>query len=161
MGLDEHATQEVELTALLHDVGKIAIPPQILDKPGELSEEEWAVMQTHTVAGQRMLDQVGGALRPVARAVRASHERWDGNGYPDRLAGEAIPFPARVVSCCDALHAMTSDRPYRRALSREHAVEELRRNAGTQFDPRVVDTLLAQLDESTTPALMEDGRARG
>ena len=143
MGLDEHASQEVELTALLHDVGKIAIPPQILDKPGGLSAEEWAVMKTHVVEGQRMLDQVGGALRPVASAVRASHERWDGNGYPDGLVGEKIPFPARVVGCCDALHAMTSDRPYRSAMPVDDALEELRANAGSQFDPQIVEVLAA------------------
>jgi diguanylate cyclase (GGDEF)-like protein len=150
MGLDEHTAQEVELTALLHDVGKVAIPPQILDKPGELSDEERAVMQTHAVAGQRMLDQAGEAMRPVARAVRASHERWDGNGYPDGLAGDAIPFPARVVACCDALHAMTSERPYRPTMTLEQALAELRSNSGTQFDPHVVE-VVARLAISNPP----------
>jgi HD-GYP domain-containing protein (c-di-GMP phosphodiesterase class II) len=100
------------------------------------------------VIGERILRAIPG-LGNVARIVRHEHERWDGAGYPDRLSGEAIPLGSRIILACDALYAMTSDRPYRRALSREDAIEELRRNAGAQFDPGVVKTLLAQLDEST------------
>jgi diguanylate cyclase (GGDEF)-like protein len=146
MELDEERVGEAELTALLHDVGKITIPPHVLDKPGALSHEEWALMKTHVVEGQRMLDQVGGPLSPIGRFVRASHERWDGGGYPDGLAGEAIPLPARIVGCCDAYDAMTSGRPYRAALPRPEALAELRRCAGTQFDPHVVETFAAVLE---------------
>jgi HD-GYP domain-containing protein (c-di-GMP phosphodiesterase class II) len=99
-------------------------------------------MDTHTIEGERMLEQVGGLLGHVGHIVRSCHEHWDGGGYPDRLAGEAIPIAARVVACCDAYHAMTSDRPYRRALPVAQAKDELRRGRGTQFDPQVVDALL-------------------
>ena len=142
LGLGSRGVGDTELAALLHDIGKIAVPKEIINKPGPLDEEEWAVMRTHTVEGQRMLDQVGGALGRVGVIVRASHERWDGGGYPDGLAGEEIPVEARVVSACDAFHAMTSDRSYRKALPMEVAVQELKTCAGTQFDPSVVAALL-------------------
>jgi putative nucleotidyltransferase with HDIG domain len=145
LGLDSRRIRDTEFAALLHDIGKIAVPKEIINKPGPLDEEEWAVMRTHTVEGQRMLDQVGGALRRVGVIVRGSHERWDGGGYPDGLAGEEIPVEARVVSACDAFHAMTSDRSYRKALPIEVAVQELHTCAGTQFDPRVVEALLEVL----------------
>jgi diguanylate cyclase (GGDEF)-like protein len=105
-------------------------------------------MRTHTIEGQRMLEQVGGALAAIGRAVRASHERWDGKGYPDGLAGEEIPLAARIVAACDAFHAMTSDRPYRAALPQEHAIRELRACAGTQFDPEVGEVLVALVEGS-------------
>jgi hypothetical protein len=142
LGLDAQQVRDTEFAALLHDIGKIAVPKEIINKPGPLNDEEWALMRTHTVEGQRMLDQVGGALARVGVIVRASHERWDGGGYPDGLAGEEIPVEARVVSACDAFHAMTSDRSYRKALPAAVAVEELLRCAGTQFDPEVVAALL-------------------
>jgi HD-GYP domain-containing protein (c-di-GMP phosphodiesterase class II) len=142
MGLDARRRRNVEFGALLHDVGKIAVPKEIINKPGPLSEQEWSVVRMHTVEGQRLLDRVGGVLRDVGAIVRASHERWDGSGYPDRLAGEAIPLEARIVSCCDAFNAMTTDRPYRSARSLEVAIAELRANAGTQFDPAVVESLI-------------------
>ena len=145
-GLDAKRKRNVEFGALLHDVGKIAVPKEIINKRGRLDEKEWAIMKTHTIEGQKMLDQVGGLLGNVGVVVRASHERFDGRGYPDGLAGEDIPLVARVVCTCDAWSAMTTDRPYRRALSHEAAVAELRSCAGTQFDPRVVDALLAVLD---------------
>ena len=132
----------VEFGALLHDVGKVAVPKSIINKQGPLDDEEWAIMRTHTVVGQRMLDRVGGAMSEVGAVVRSSHERWDGGGYPDRLAGEAIPLAARVVACCDAFNAMTTDRSYRAALPLQEAIDELRRNAGTQFDPAVVEAVL-------------------
>ena len=100
------------------------------------------MIETHTVEGQRLLHRVGGALREVGDIVRACHERWDGHGYPDGIAGEEIPLVARIVCCCDAFNAMTTDRPYRRALTLAVAVEELERNAGTQFDPAVVAALV-------------------
>ena len=145
LGLDSRRVRDTEFAALLHDIGKIAVPKEILNKPGPLTDEEWAVIQTHTVEGQRMLDQVGGALSRVGVIVRGSHERWDGGGYPDGLAGEEIPVEARVVSACDAFHAMTSNRSYRKALPIEVAARELQACAGTQFDPRVVAALLEVL----------------
>jgi hypothetical protein len=146
MHVDEDVRRATELGALLHDIGKIAIPGEIINKPGALDDAEWAIMKTHTVEGQRMLDRVGGLLGDVGVVVRASHERWDGGGYPDGLVGEAIPLAARIVSACDAYNAMTTDRSYRKALPLEVAAQELRANAGTQFDPRVVDALLAVVD---------------
>ncbi|MEA2404884.1 MAG: hypothetical protein QOE08_1531 [Thermoleophilaceae bacterium] len=147
MGLDAREQRNVEFGALLHDVGKIAIPKEILHKPGKLSPDEWTVMETHTVEGQRMLDQVGGVLREVGLIVRSSHERWDGDGYPDGLAGDAIPRESAIVSACDAFNAMTTHRPYRRAMSLGEAIAELSAHAGTQFAPRVVETLLELIDE--------------
>jgi putative nucleotidyltransferase with HDIG domain len=143
LGVDEDVQRETELGALLHDIGKIHIPDAIINKPGKLDDAEWAIMKTHTVEGQKMLDQVGGLLGSVGVVVRASHERYDGGGYPDGLAGEAIPLAARIVSACDAFNAMTTTRSYRKALPLSVAVQELRDNAGTQFDPQVVEALLA------------------
>lgn len=150
LGLDAQERRNVELGALLHDVGKIAIPKEIINKPGPLSPEEWIVIKTHTVEGQRMLDRVGGMLREIGLVVRGSHERWDGTGYPDGLAGEQIPVASSVVSCCDAFNAMTTTRSYREAMSTEAAAEELRANAGTQFSPAVVDALI-RVVERTAP----------
>jgi putative nucleotidyltransferase with HDIG domain len=143
MGLDEETRRATELGALLHDIGKIAVPDEIINKPGPLDDAEWAIMKTHTVEGQRMLDQVGGLLAGVGVVVRASHERWDGGGYPDGLAGEQIPVAAQIVSACDAYNAMTTDRSYRKALAVDVAVAELERNSGTQFAPDVVLALVA------------------
>jgi HD-GYP domain-containing protein (c-di-GMP phosphodiesterase class II) len=147
LGLDERQKRNVEFGALLHDVGKIAIPKEILNKPGKLSPDEWFVMETHTLEGQKMLDRVGGVLGEVGQIVRSSHERWDGSGYPDGLAGDGIPLESTIVSVCDAFNAMTTHRPYRRALSLEEALEELRVNSGTQFSPRVVAALLELIAE--------------
>jgi putative nucleotidyltransferase with HDIG domain len=143
MRLDEDTVRATEMGALLHDIGKIAVPDEIINKPGPLDDDEWAIMKTHTVEGERMLQQVGGLLSNVGIVVRASHERWDGGGYPDRLAGEAIPLAARIVSACDAFNAMTTDRSYRKALPLEVAIAELHDNSGTQFAPDVVDALVA------------------
>jgi HD-GYP domain-containing protein (c-di-GMP phosphodiesterase class II) len=142
LGLDADQLRRLEFTALLHDIGKITIPNEIINKPGKLDPEEWALMETHTVAGETMLRNVGGLLGEVGVLVRSCHERYDGGGYPDRLAGETIPIEARIVACCDAFNAMTTDRPYRNALSLDETHAELRRNRGTQFDPAVVDCLL-------------------
>jgi HD-GYP domain-containing protein (c-di-GMP phosphodiesterase class II) len=142
LGVDDEVRQATELGALLHDIGKIVIPDAIINKAGPLDDAEWALMRTHTIEGQRMLDRVGGLLGDVGIVVRASHERWDGRGYPDGLAGDAIPLAARIVSACDAFNAMTTDRSYRRALPLEVATQELRDNAGSQFDPAVVEALL-------------------
>jgi HD-GYP domain-containing protein (c-di-GMP phosphodiesterase class II) len=145
LGLDADEQRMAEFTALLHDVGKVRIPSTVINKPGPLDAEERALMNTHTILGQEMLERAGGLLGDVGPFVRSCHEHWDGNGYPDGLAGDAIPLVARIVCTCDAWSAMTTDRSYRSALSHEAAVAELRKCAGTQFDPRVVDALLDAL----------------
>jgi HD-GYP domain-containing protein (c-di-GMP phosphodiesterase class II) len=145
LGLDAGEQRMAEFTALLHDVGKIRIPTEVINKPGPLDENERALMNTHTILGQEMLERAGGLLGQVGPLVRSCHEHWDGNGYPDGLRGEEIPLVARIVCACDAWSAMTTDRSYRRALSYDSAVDELRKCAGTQFDPRVVDALLGAL----------------
>jgi putative nucleotidyltransferase with HDIG domain len=142
LGLDPVARQNVEFGALLHDVGKIRVPKEIINKPGQLDDREWAIMRRHTIDGEAMLRQVGGLLAQVGAIVRASHERWDGHGYPDGLAREEIPIEARIVTACDAYNAMTTDRGYRAALSPHEALEEILRCSGTQFDPKVVKAML-------------------
>jgi diguanylate cyclase (GGDEF)-like protein len=151
LGLTGEQLDEVARAAELHDVGKVGIPDAILNKPGPLDATEWEFMYQHTILGERILNAAP-ALRPVARLVRSSHERWDGAGYPDRLAGEDIPLGARIVAVCDAYEAMTADRPYRRALSEQAAREQLSANAGTQFDPAVVAAFLiaAEPDQPAT-----------
>ena len=138
LGFEECELRRLHYAALLHDVGKIGIPDNVLHNCGVLSAAERELMAEHTIIGERIVSQAE-YLRPVAPLVRAAHERWDGRGYPDGLAGEAIPLASRIVFVCDAFHAMTSDRPYRRALSADEAIEELRAQAGRQFDPRVVE----------------------
>jgi len=147
LGLAPQQRRNVEFGALLHDVGKIAVPKEIINKPGPLDDAEWEVMRQHTVEGEKMLQRVGGVLAEVGVIVRASHEEFDGSGYPDGLVGEEIPVEARIVSCCDAFSAMTTTRSYRKAMPLEKAIEELRGNAGSQFDPRVVATLIEILRE--------------
>jgi putative nucleotidyltransferase with HDIG domain len=159
MGLSSAERRNVEFGALLHDVGKIAVPKEIINKPGPLTEDEWVVIKTHTIEGQRMLDRVGGLLSQVGRIVRSSHEKWDGTGYPDGLAGHEIPVGAAIVSCCDAFNAMTTDRSYRAALSLDQAIEELEANSGTQFSPAVVAALLAVLREDPLTAGARGPRA--
>ena len=148
LGLDARDRRDAEFAALLHDVGKIKIPSEIINKPGALDAEERALIKTHTVVGERMLTQVGGILGNVGHVVRSCHEDWDGNGYPDGLAGEEIALAARIVRCCDAFSAMTTDRPYRRARPVVEALAELRRCAGTNFDPAVVEALAAVIETS-------------
>jgi HD-GYP domain-containing protein (c-di-GMP phosphodiesterase class II) len=158
--VDPAARRRVEFGALLHDIGKIAVPADIINKPGPLDDQEWAVMKLHTVEGQEMLDRVGGVLGEVGRVVRSSHEHFDGRGYPDGLARDEIPIEARIVGCCDALSAMTTTRSYRRAMSLESAREELIRNSGTQFDPQVVEALLEIVREESvvmTPPVPDAG----
>jgi HD-GYP domain-containing protein (c-di-GMP phosphodiesterase class II) len=147
LGLDDERMRRLEFGALLHDVGKIEVPKEILNKPGSLDPDEWAVIEQHTIMGQAMLENVGGVLGEVGLVVRSSHERFDGRGYPDGLAGDAIPIESRIISCCDAFNAMTTTRPYRDALPIQEAVHQLRTNRGTQFDPEVVDALLAVLSD--------------
>jgi len=143
LGLDADLKRNVEFGALLHDVGKIAVPKEIINKPGKLDEREWAIIKTHTIEGQRMLEKIGGFMREIGGIVRASHERWDGGGYPDGLSGEEIPVEARIVSTCDAYSAMTTTRSYRKAMPVANALAELERCAGTHFDPTVVTALLS------------------
>jgi putative nucleotidyltransferase with HDIG domain len=142
LGLDAAQQRKVEFGALLHDVGKIAVPKEIVNKPGKLDDREWAIIKTHTIEGQKMLERVGGFMSEVGEIVRSSHERWDGGGYPDGLCGGEIPLEARIVSCCDAYNAMTTTRSYRTAMPASAALAELRLNAGTQFDPKVVNALV-------------------
>jgi putative nucleotidyltransferase with HDIG domain len=146
--LDLNATELrlAEFAALLHDVGKVKIPGEIINKPGPLDDEERALINTHTIIGEEMLEQVGGLLADVGRIVRSCHERFDGYGYPDGLAGDEIPLVARIVCACDAWSAMTTDRSYRKARSAQEAAAELRASSGSHFDPAVVDALLAVLD---------------
>src|SRR5215210_2082874 len=145
LGLDRSRIADVQSVALLHDIGKIGVPDRVLHKPGRLDEDEWALMHRHPEIGERILRPLPG-FDAIATAVRHAHESWDGHGYPDGLAGEAIPLASRIVLACDAWHALGSDRPYRRALPVADARAELERCAGTQFDPQVVEALLACLD---------------
>jgi putative nucleotidyltransferase with HDIG domain len=155
LGLDEDERRLVEFGALLHDVGKIAVPKEIINKPGPLDDEEWAVMKKHTIAGQQMLNKVGGSMTDVGAIVRSSHEHWDGNGYPDGIAGEDVPLAARIVSVADAFSAITTTRAYRRAQSPEAAIKELRACAGTQFDPDVVEALVAVMSRPAAKTPVE------
>jgi diguanylate cyclase (GGDEF)-like protein len=142
LGLDPKALKPLELGALFHDIGKIGVPEAILSKPGPLSEEEWKVVRLHPELGARILAPIE-RLEQVCDIVRHCHEHWDGSGYPNGLAGEEIPIESRVILVCDAYHAMTTDRPYRKQLSVEEARRRLREAAGTQFDPQVVEVFLA------------------
>jgi diguanylate cyclase (GGDEF)-like protein len=144
LGLSSEDIQDVERAAELHDIGKLAIPEEILTKPGPLSAEEWDFMRRHSVIGERVL-MVVPSMERVASLVRASHERWDGTGYPDGLAGEQIPVGARILAVADAFCAMTEDRPYGLARSTEDALAEMQACSGTQFDPAVVETFLTVL----------------
>jgi HD-GYP domain-containing protein (c-di-GMP phosphodiesterase class II) len=146
LDLNARERRDAEFAALLHDVGKIRIPAEIINKPGKLTDEEFEVIKTHTVEGEKLLAQVGGLLGNVGHIVRSCHEDWDGTGYPDGLAGDAIPRVARIVRACDAFSAMTTDRPYRKALPVEDAIAELRRCSGTDFDPEVVEALAASVE---------------
>jgi diguanylate cyclase (GGDEF)-like protein len=152
LGLDAAALKRLELGALFHDIGKIGIPSTILAKPGRLTARERAIIETHPELGERIIAPIS-RLREVRPIVRHCHEHFDGSGYPDGLAGEKIPVESRIILVCDAFHAMTTDRPYRRRLSVAEACRRLDQAAGTQFDPRVVETYLRLLREA------EAGRA--
>ncbi len=144
LGVHGRDLRDVHYAAILHDIGKIAVPSDILRKPAKLTDEEFEQIKTHSDAGGRLLERIP-FTRTVAPLVRAIHERFDGGGYPDRLVGEAIPLGARIVGACDAYDAMISDRPYRAGMGQDAAVAELHRCAGTQFDPSVVEALIAEL----------------
>ena len=153
LDLDHAEIEVVEGAALLHDLGKIAVPDAILRKHGPLADHEWALMRQHPVVGAQMVASIA-ELEHLAPAIRAEHERWDGRGYPDGLAGEAIPLASRITFVCDAFHAMTSDRPYRRALSHAAAVEGIARESGRQFCPSAAGALLEVLraEEAERPS---------
>jgi diguanylate cyclase (GGDEF)-like protein len=150
LGLVGEEIDEIARAAELHDVGKVGIPDAVLDNPAELDATEWELMHQHTILGERILNAAP-ALRPVARIVRSTHERWDGTGYPDGLLGADIPAAARIVAVCDAYEAMTSDRAYRLAIGHQAACQELRDTAGTQFDPQVVEAFLVEIAKLTAP----------
>jgi HD-GYP domain-containing protein (c-di-GMP phosphodiesterase class II) len=144
MGLNASRARDVRYAAMLHDVGKIAVPSEILHKPGPLDDAEWKVMRSHAAAGGELVERID-AFAHLAPAVRSSHERWDGGGYPDGLAGERIPLAARIIAACDTYDAIVTDRPYRAGRTPAEAVAELRRVAGTQLDEQVVAALLREL----------------
>lgn len=158
LGLRSEELVTLARAAELHDVGKVAIPDEVLRKAGPLSAEDWRTMRRHTILGERILTAAP-ALAALASIVRSTHERFDGRGYPDGLADERIPLAARIIFACDAYDAMISERPYARSLAPEEAREELRRCANTQFDPHVVATLCAVLDDrAPAPEAVPDGR---
>jgi diguanylate cyclase (GGDEF)-like protein len=144
LALDAEEIRRIRIAALLHDIGKVGVPDAILNKPGPLDEAEWEIMRQHPAIGERILRAIPG-MGVIARIVRHEHERFDGGGYPDRLAGNEIPIGARIILACDAYHAMTSDRPYRRAMPHTDAMKELSDNAGSQFDPAVIEALVGYL----------------
>jgi len=151
MGASLEARRRVEFGALLHDAGKIRVPNEIINKAGPLDEAEREIIRQHTIEGQRLLERGGGPLSDVGVVVRASHEHWDGLGYPDGLAGTEIPLEARIVACCDAYSAMTTNRSYRAAMAVPDALDELRRQAGRQFDPDVAHALIAVIQDLSHP----------
>lgn len=140
--LSPEEMDNLKLAAALHDIGKIGIEDRLLAKPGKLDAEENRIMESHPIIGARIVENIR-SLRGIVPGIRHHHEHYDGNGYPDILEGESIPIIARVISVCDTFDAMTSDRPYRKGLSPETALQELRRNAKSQFDPEVVDAFIA------------------
>ena len=145
LALGAHEREQLLIAAELHDVGKLAISREVLDKPGPLDADEWAIMRGHTIAGQHILDAVP-EMADIGLIVRSAHERWDGDGYPDGISGEDIPLASRIIFCADAFHVIRSDRPYRAARPLDEALREIGANSGTQFDPRVAGALLAVAD---------------
>lgn len=158
LGLDEAGVARVEQVALLHDVGKVAVPDDILAKPGPLDEAERELVELHPVTGAQIVRAIPG-LAHLAPAIRAAHERWDGRGYPDGLRGERIPLESRIAFVCDAYDAMTSDRPYRRSLGDRRAREELLDHAGSQFCRRAAQALLRTLEATPTLTFLRAERA--
>jgi HD-GYP domain-containing protein (c-di-GMP phosphodiesterase class II) len=159
VGLRGADAKLVRAAAELHDVGKLALPETLLAKPGTLDEAEWKLVRQHTLIGERIIAAAEG-LENVAQTVRSTHERWDGAGYPDGLSRDAIPLASRLIAVCDAYDAMITERPYRAARSQEDAVRELRRSAGTQFDPYLVDVFIRRVLPATgagMPTAVSDG----
>jgi HD-GYP domain-containing protein (c-di-GMP phosphodiesterase class II) len=156
LGLEGRDRRNLEFGALLHDIGKIRVADEIINKPGKLTDAEYAIVKRHPVDGQDMLERVGGVLAEVGLIVRHHHERWDGGGYPDGIAGEDIPLGARIICACDAYSAMTTNRPYRAAMPIADAVAELERCSAAQFDPAVVTTLVAVVARRPEPRLARE-----
>jgi diguanylate cyclase (GGDEF)-like protein len=150
IGLDEETIGLIIKAGDLHDVGKLGIPDEIITKPGPLTDEEWEFMRQHTVMGEQIIAAAGPSLDRIGPLVRASHERWDGKGYPDGLTGEEIPLGARIITICDSFRAMLDERVYKRAMSLDDALGELRRCAGTQFDPQLVEVFCRMVNDHTT-----------
>jgi HD-GYP domain-containing protein (c-di-GMP phosphodiesterase class II) len=144
LSLDEPDLVSLELTATLHDIGKIGIPSNILSKPGTLTDEEWAEVKKHPEIGYRIALTIP-ELQGIADYILCHHERWDGKGYPQGISGDKIPLISRIVSIIDSFDAMTEDRPYRKALSKEAAIEEILKNSGTQFDPTIAKVFVEKL----------------
>jgi diguanylate cyclase (GGDEF)-like protein len=159
IGLDEETISLIIKAGDLHDVGKLGIPDEIITRPGPLSEAEWAFMKQHTVMGEQIIAAAGPSLQRIGPLVRASHERWDGKGYPDGLAGEEIPLGARIITICDSFRAMLDERSYKDAMSVEDALAELRRCAGTQFDPHLVEVFCKLVGDHTAPERLRSSRA--
>jgi putative nucleotidyltransferase with HDIG domain len=153
LGLRTTDLRDLEFGSLLHDIGKLRVSNEIINKPGKLSPAEWEIIRRHPIDGQQMLARVGGAMETVGDIVRAHHERVDGGGYPDGLRGDEIPLAARIICACDSYSAMTTTRSYRRAMSRDDAIGELRRCAGLQFDADVVEALVRVTERALSPAL--------
>jgi HD-GYP domain-containing protein (c-di-GMP phosphodiesterase class II) len=151
LGIRGAQCEELELAARFHDIGKVAVPEAVLRKPGPLDSDEWELMACHVEWGSELLRHLP-ECESIAQIVRHHHERFDGSGYPDGLSGEQIPLASRIITVCDAYGAMVSDRPYRRALSHEHALAELRDGAGEQFDPDAVAAVLSVADGSASGA---------
>jgi putative nucleotidyltransferase with HDIG domain len=153
LGLSSAEVERIRDGAMLHDVGKVAIPNEILFKPGPLTDPEWELMRSHSVIGERILRQTP-ELVPIALLVRHEHECWDGGGYPDGLSGDEIPIGSRIIFACDAYSAMITSRPYRAPMSEDDAVDEVQAGSGSQFDPDVVEALVMVLSERllTVPA---------
>jgi putative nucleotidyltransferase with HDIG domain len=151
LGVTGEASEELELAARFHDIGKVAVPEEVLRKPGPLDSHEWELMACHVEWGAELLRHLP-ECETIAHIVRHHHERYDGGGYPDGLSGEEIPLASRIITVCDAYGAMVSDRPYRRALPHEHALAELRDGAGEQFDPDAVAAVLSVAGDATSDA---------
>jgi diguanylate cyclase (GGDEF)-like protein len=157
VGLDEDAVDLVVQAGDLHDVGKLGIPDEIITKPGPLTEEEWRFMKQHTIMGEQIISAAGPSLERIGPLVRASHERWDGMGYPDGLAAEEIPLGARIIAICDSFRAMMDERVYKSAMSLSDALSELQRCAGTQFDPALVEVFCRLVAQRTEPDRLNSG----
>jgi polar amino acid transport system substrate-binding protein len=145
MGLDKETIRKIYWASLVHDIGKLNIPPEILNKPSKLTKEEYEIIKQHPIKGYQILKELEG-LSNIAEIVKYHHERWDGKGYPEGLKGEEIPLEARIIAVADSYDAMTTERPYRKALTKEEAIKELLKNAGTQFDPKVVEVFVQILE---------------
>jgi HD-GYP domain-containing protein (c-di-GMP phosphodiesterase class II) len=150
MALTPEALDEMARAAELHDIGKMAVPDEILNKPGPLDDREREFVRQHTLVGERIL-AAAPALSDVAKLVRSSHESYDGSGYPDGLAGDQIPLASRIIAVCDAFHAMTEERPYKPAMTPHQAMGELRRFQGTRFDPDIVEAICAEIEAGRVP----------